>query len=110
LHYQQVDPARHPQADDVARLDAGLDQARGGQAGLRVELAVGEPARAGDEGGLVGRALCARFQQVGQDFVAQQRGLVRSIQDIGVPREGSVIVHRRLDEGKQFVKQGGEAW
>jgi hypothetical protein len=46
------------------------------------------------------RAVCparggARFQQVGQDFVAQQLGLVRTVQDIGMPCQRRNVVHQR---------------
>ena len=94
LHDQQVDPAWHPQADDIAWPDAGFDQARGGQAGLLVEFAVAELAGAGHKGGFIGRTLRAGFEQVGQDFIAQQLGLVGSVQDVGVLRRGNGIFHR----------------
>jgi hypothetical protein len=86
--------------------DACLDEARGGQAGLFVEFAVAQPARAGHEGDLLGRAAGAGLEQVGQDLVAQQFGLVGPVQDVRVPCQRGMIVHRRLDEGRQEVKQG----
>jgi hypothetical protein len=94
LHHQQLDPARHPESQDVARFDAGIDEARGGQACQAVKFGVGELALALDQGNLRGRTLGGRFQQVGEDFFAQQCGLRRAIQDIGVPGTDGGIVNR----------------
>ena len=83
----------------MAGPDPGLDQARRRQGGLLVEFAVSQLAAAFDQGRLVRRTACAGLQQIGQDFIAQQLGLVRSIQDIGVPCQVGNIVHRRQQIG-----------
>ena len=66
---------------------------------LVVEFAIGQPAVAGDKGRLVRRAARAGLQQVGQGLVAQQLGLVRTVEDIGMPCQRRDIVHQRLQLG-----------
>jgi hypothetical protein len=72
LHHQQVDAAWQPQAHDLARADAGFDQARCGQAGGIIELGIAQRPHAIDQRSLVGHTFGGGFQQVGENFVADE--------------------------------------
>ena len=74
LAHQQVDAARQPEAEDLARSHALGDQVMRHQVGAGVELAVAQAQRAADQGGLLGLSGRAGLEQIGEQFVAQQLG------------------------------------
>jgi len=94
LHHQQVHAARQPQAHDLAGADAGLDQARCGQAGGVIEFRIGQRLRAVDQRSLVRHLPGSGFQQVGEDFVAKQ------IRPLQTHQQGRPLLVLQRIEGK----------
>ncbi len=81
LAHQQLDAARQPQADGVARAHASLDQPVGHAVGGGVEFGVAQVLAAGDQRRLARQARGGGFEQLGQDFGAPEVGPVRAVQD-----------------------------
>ena len=71
LHHQQIDAARQPQSDDVARPHARLDQPDATCRRAR-RARIGQLSAAENHRDLIRHAGGGGFEQIGQHFVADQ--------------------------------------
>ena len=81
LHHQRLGPARHPQANMLARRGAGLQQVMRRQAGARQQLTIAQAELTPIQRRPVGLAGGGGFQQVGQAGVSQKIRAGKSVQN-----------------------------
>ena len=105
LHHQQVEAARQPQADQLARPHTGGNQVVRSAVGGVVQLGVGQRAIGKCQRDFVRATLRSGFEQVGQGFVEQQVGAVGATNDQGCSSfEGHGTILRKRGKRRKALQ------
>ena len=69
LRHQQIGSARHPQADNIARLDTGIDQPPRNGRCIRINFGIGPVTLGSRQSGCIGTCTDCGSKQFGQKFI-----------------------------------------